>query len=623
MHHLALAAMVGALLASHAWTQPASTTAVSAGLSPVVRIDSGVSGHIHPALCISKKGVLVAVYCKSEYQPYLITRSTDGGKTWSKPSLFPHTIKTQVYPGSLTTLADGRLVHAWNVWFSLGEKARSRHVAYSTSSDDGLTWSEPKALAKNKDPKIESVIRHPMVELGPTAWLLPLADRTVLYNPQTGEETPFGDGRNHGLVPMARTAKGSLVSGKGLRSTDGGKTWHAVKPFPDVHSQGWRHQMIALKNGPLLASQILGPGFGGERINFIVSRDDGQSWDLDHPVEFYDPGRAIGGRACPRTVEIDEQTLGTIFYDIEAKQPGGSGVFFRTMATSRLDPPGQGPQAGAAKAPADPFARANLVAWCIVPFDSKNRTPAERAEMVKRLGLRRVAYDWRDQHVASFEDEILQYKKHGLEYFAFWSVHDRAFELFAKHDLHPQIWQTAPSPAGETAEARVAASMKQLLPLVQRTSRMKCRLGLYNHGGWGGEPENLVAVCKALRAQHAADHVGIVYNLHHGHDQIRDFAKALAVMQPYLLCLNLNGMTTDGDKKGLKILPLGAGEHDLSLLKTIRASGYTGPIGIIGHTNDDVEERLQDNLDGLDWLVARLNGKEPGPRPAFRTYGKR
>src|SRR5258708_4075646 len=83
---------------------PSALFGRNAELPPPVRIDSGVSGHIHPALCISKKGTLVAVYCKSEYQPYLITRSKDGGKTWSKPILFPHTIKTQVYPGSLTAL---------------------------------------------------------------------------------------------------------------------------------------------------------------------------------------------------------------------------------------------------------------------------------------------------------------------------------------------------------------------------------------------------------------------------------------------------------------------------------------------------------------------------------------
>lgn len=94
--------------------------------------------------------------------------------------------------------------------------------------------------------------------------------------------------------------------------------------------------MIALKNGWLLASQIVGPGFGGDRIDFIVSRDDGKSWDMNNPIEFYNPGRPIGGRACPRTVEINDDTLGTIFYDIDMKQPGGPGVFFRTMPIARL-----------------------------------------------------------------------------------------------------------------------------------------------------------------------------------------------------------------------------------------------------------------------------------------------
>ena len=45
------------------------------------------------------------------------------------------------------------------------------------------------------------------------------------------------------------------------------------------------------------------------------------------------------------------------------------------------------------------FARTNLVAWCIVPFDAKHRGPVERAEMVTKLGFTRVAYDWREQHV--------------------------------------------------------------------------------------------------------------------------------------------------------------------------------------------------------------------------------
>ena len=66
----------------------------------------------------------------------------------------------------------------------------------------------------------------------------------------------------------------------------------------------------------------------------------------------------------------------------------------------------------------DNFAKEELVAWCIVPFDAEKRGPAARALMLKRLGLIRVAYDWRAQHVKEFEAEILQYKNHGLEFFA-------------------------------------------------------------------------------------------------------------------------------------------------------------------------------------------------------------
>lgn len=266
------------------------------------------------------------------------------------------------------------------------------------------------------------------------------------------------------------------------------------------------------------------------------------------------------------------------------------------------------------------YARENLVAWCIVPFDGKKRGPAARAEMLKRIGLQRVAYDWRDEHIPTFEQEILEYKKHGLEYFAFWGTHPEAMRLFQKYDLHPQIWQMMSVPAATPAEERVAEAAKRLLPVVEQTRAMKSKLGLYNHGGWSGEPANLVAVCKYLHEHHDATHVGIVYNQHHAHDHLDDFAEILALMKPYLLCLNLNGMTREGDRRGQKILPLGEGEWDVHLLKVIRDSGYAGPIGIIGHTQDDVELRLRDNLDGLDWIVPQLAGKPAGPKAKLRTW---
>ena len=148
------------------------------------------------------------------------------------------------------------------------------------------------------------------------------------------------------------------------------------------------------------------------------------------------------------------------------------------------------------------FERDNLVAWCIVHFDGKKRGPAERAAMCAKLGLKKVAYDWRNEHVTTFEEEILEYKKHGIEYFAFWAGHEEAYKLFQKYDLHPQIWRTLGSPEGATQDELVEAAAKQILPLVEEARKLGCKVGLYNHGGWGGEPENLVAVCEYLRKNH-------------------------------------------------------------------------------------------------------------------------
>ncbi len=233
--------------------------------------------------------------------------------------------------------------------------------------------------------------------------------------------------------------------------------------------------------------------------------------------------------------------------------------------------------------------------------------------MVKGLGMSRVAYDWRDVHVPTFEDEIIQYKKHEIEFFAFWGWHDAFEPLIEKHGIHPQIWMMFSSPSTGTEEEKIKVAAESLLPLVEKTRKYDLKLALYNHGGWSGEPKNMVAVCEYLRAHYKADHVGIVYNLHHGHDHIRDFAAQLALLQPYLLCLNLNGMN---DNAAPKILPIGQGQHDTEMIGLIRRSGYDGPVGIIDHREElDAEESLRLNLTGLKSVLEKL-----GETKAASTY---
>lgn len=251
------------------------------------------------------------------------------------------------------------------------------------------------------------------------------------------------------------------------------------------------------------------------------------------------------------------------------------------------------------------WAQDNLVAWCIVPFDAKKRDPAERASMVTKLGIKKVAYDWRGEHVATFEEEIVQYKKHGIEFFAFWSWHDAIGPLIEKHGIRPQIWHTLPSPKKNTQQEKVAAATEAMLPLAEKTKALGLKLGLYNHGGWGGEPANMVAVCEALRKQ-GHEQTGIVYNFHHGHGQVENFAAKLNLMKPYLHCLNLNGMSGK-DQKFQKILPLGRGQNEKGMMQTIQDSGYQGPLGILGHVaSRDVEVVLSENLGGFRKIVTEL-----------------
>ena len=275
------------------------------------------------------------------------------------------------------------------------------------------------------------------------------------------------------------------------------------------------------------------------------------------------------------------------------------------------------------------FARDNLIAWCIVPFDSKKRSPEDRAEMLARVGFKHFAYDWRAEHVPTFDREVEALKRNGVALDAFWAPGElnddsrRILDLLKRHGVKAQLWSLLDlgpvNAAPAEQEKRVQLAVSKLGPLAKEAKAIGCTVGLYNHGGWFGEPENQVAIIEALKKE-GVDNVGMVYNLHHGHAHVDRFAAILKKIKPYLYAINLNGMDRDGEAHGRKILPLGQGALDLSLLKTIVDSGYTGPIGILGHTQDDAKERLRDNLDGLDWLVPQLSGKPAvEPRPKTRT----
>jgi sugar phosphate isomerase/epimerase len=274
------------------------------------------------------------------------------------------------------------------------------------------------------------------------------------------------------------------------------------------------------------------------------------------------------------------------------------------------------------------FARTNLMAWCIVPFDAKKRGSEERAAMMEKLGFKHFAYDYRAEHIPQFDAEIAACRKRGVSLDAWWFptvLNDEArliLGVLKRNNVKAQLWITGgggPTKTPEEQRARVEAEAKRIRAIAEAAAPVGCTVALYNHGAWFGDPENQIEIIELLKKQ-GVTNVGIVYNQHHGHDQLDRFAALLHQMKPHLLTLNLNGMTRNGDKVGKKILPLGQGDLDVALLKTIRESGWRGPIGILNHTDEDAEARLRDNLDGLDWLLPQLDGKPAGPKPQPRSW---
>ena len=275
------------------------------------------------------------------------------------------------------------------------------------------------------------------------------------------------------------------------------------------------------------------------------------------------------------------------------------------------------------------FEKDNLAAWCIVPFDAKKRGPEERAAMLEKLGFKQFVYDYRAEHIPTFDAEAEALQRHHIELIGWWfptTLNDEGrliLDVIRRHGLKRcDLWVMGggePTKTPEEQAARVASEAARIRPIAEEAAKLGVRVSLYNHGGWFGEPENQLAIIAQLEGE-GIKNVGIVYNLHHAHHQMARLPEILQKIKPHLHAVNLNGMVENGDKNGQMVLPIGAGTDDLAWLRQIRDSGWTGPVGILNHTNEDTEARLQDNLDGLAWLARQLDGKEAGPKPAWRSW---
>lgn len=250
----------------------------------------------------------------------------------------------------------------------------------------------------------------------------------------------------------------------------------------------------------------------------------------------------------------------------------------------------------------------DLVPWCIVAYDSLARSPEERIDMLRDMGFSKYAYDWRDRHLEQTFEELQLAAENGIEVVAVWiwlnakrdsvgglsAANERLIALVDSAELQTTLWFSMSENyyRGLDHEASFELSRDMTTYLASRARDISCRVALYNHGGWFGDPYNEIEVVRAL----PEFDLSLVYNFHHGHHMVSEFPALLEAMLPYLSMVNLNGMEPGGEK----ILPIGSGTEEADMIRTLRESSYSGPLGILGHIEDaDVRLVLEQNLEGL------------------------
>jgi sugar phosphate isomerase/epimerase len=312
-----------------------------------------------------------------------------------------------------------------------------------------------------------------------------------------------------------------------------------------------------------------------------------------HSLAFINPARTC--RRIARTILIAAAAVPTVFLS----------------AAETMKP---NPEPAAAKI----WAHDNLVAWCAVPFDANKRGPEERAAMLAKLGFKHFAYDWRAEHVPTFDAEISALQKHGIDLLAWWFPFDAGdpaatatLEVFKRHGVHPQLWvmqSSKKSAAALTDEQQIAQNAERVAALAKLAAPYGCRVGLYNHNGWFGVLDHQLAVIDRVHTLDVSD-VGIVYNFSHArdphHDDTVDFPALWKRIQPLVLAVNVTGMRMDG-----QIIYPSQGDSELAMMRTIQESGWHGPVGVIAEKGGDTEITLKNYLIGVDWLAAEL--ADPG-----------
>ena len=265
-------------LTGHLHTAAAAPTADSTSdLTPVPIAVPHSGGHVHPSICVTADGTLVVVYAidvdKSQGKGALVcVTSRDSGASWTAPAVIdastvrPATIRDtgncEIYPGTLQTLPDDRILVTWQ-YRALGDADYPEGaLCFALSETQGSSWGSVQTIVdpanppdiNSNEPRHLGAMRHGMLTMEDGRWLLPLRDPKPepdsawgprLYDPLSKAMEDFSalwpgaDGAHPAvrgpIKQIVRTAAGSLLamSAGGGPYTPPGET--VLHPAPVLH----------------------------------------------------------------------------------------------------------------------------------------------------------------------------------------------------------------------------------------------------------------------------------------------------------------------------------------------------------------------------------------------------
>ena len=253
--------------------------------------------------------------------------------------------------------------------------------------------------------------------------------------------------------------------------------------------------------------------------------------------------------------------------------------------------------------------------WCIIDFDSLDRTPSQRISMLQEMGFTSYGYNRGKGELDQMVEEFNLAKEHNIEIVSIFlwlnAKRDSIGKLSPSNqellrnleelEQKPTIWLSFSNNFFENLnqEESVELSIEMIEFIKLKADELDCKLALYNHHGWFGNPLNQVRIIEELND----DSITMVYNFHHAHEYVDEFSEIVKKIKPYLSYVNLNGVK----KQGPQILAIGEGDHEFEMIKCLIDEGFNGPWGILGHIKtEDVQIVLERNIVGLNQLNSKF-----------------